>query len=131
MINPNRVLINLHNNHYFKDSHNLERLNDIVALHTVLSLGLLMSYTSCSSTDALYILLLLFEKKLAKGYFLIYHSRNPDRVIQRREFMSGLPKIPFLYDDEGETIEINDAREVFYTFEFEYSKTLSIVFEVI
>jgi hypothetical protein len=122
------LTISLSKSVFSENKKRLELLNDIVAHHTTLSPGLLMSYTGCSLRDAFYVLVLLFERNLAEGYLWIYHIANPEHAIQRRALSTGLPKVPFAYRDEDGEVTVTDLTEISYTFEFDIKPNIEPVF---
>ncbi len=107
------------NSIFFRDDTRLQKLNVLFEIHTTLSPSLIMSATNCDLSDALAILILLYEKYYADARILVYHRDEPDQPFQRRPFSDGLPKIPLAFDGEFGVREVTDAEELFVRFEFD------------
>ena len=110
--------IRLHRNFtFFQDVINLERLNAVLKIHNKLSPNLIIGGTGCSFQEALQILILLFEMRLADGFILVYLKDIPDAFIGRNPLEHGFPKFPYSYNYGDDVIGSPD--EVLYEFEFQ------------
>lgn len=113
---------------YFRERDNITLLNRLLRLHAFsnrISPHLLVSGTGCNYQEALQILILLYESRLADGYFLIYLKKSPDTYIGRRSFDEGFPKFPYSYEYNERTVE--SADEVLYQLEFKIVDSIEFV----
>lgn len=108
--------------------HNIERLqflNHLVQINTTLSADFVAGYTNCHIDDAMYILFVLLNLNLAEGFTLIYDSKNdPHRLVDRRPFRQGLPRLPYKYSYMDRQHIIQSMRDLLVAFEFDIKENL-------
>lgn len=106
---------------FSRNSVQLRKLNDLILLHRTLSPGLITGATGCSRTDALSILVILWENFVADGVIYAHLKLPPHEVVAKRNFEEGPPKLPLIVeidDDTEQSVTVNDIRDLFFRIEF-------------
>ena len=85
------------------------------------------SATGCRLEEAMALLIFLYDKSLANGFILVYHSKHQDFYFARRPLKEGLPSAREIFCQVCEE-NIEDELELLYDFEFVINKDVS--FEV-
>jgi hypothetical protein len=96
-------------------------LNDLVAVNKQLMPHVVAGATGCRLEEAMALLIFLFDKNLANGFVLIYHSKHQDFYFMRHPLKDGLPKVDKIFCQVCEE-NIEDESELLYDFEFVINK---------
>ena len=104
-----------------------ELLNDLVSVNKQLMPHIVASAIGCRLEEAMTLLIFLYDKNLANGFILVYHSKHQDFYFARRPIKEGLPKVSEIYCQVCEE-NIEDDIDLLYDFEFVINQDIS--FEV-
>lgn len=108
------------------DPRKLEHLNRILAIHSELTLSMLMvAEIGLTQPQALGILLELWDKNLATGSLITYHKLR-ELPILMSPFQEGFPKLPIVFrnDDTDEEVEIDTYDVLFFRLQFSTGSNL-------
>jgi len=105
----------------FKDKKKLEELNFLLEVQDDLSPGLITKAVGCTYTEALALLLTLYELYLAEGKLFVYDRDPPRELIETRPFSQGYPSFPITYSYSGQNKTIRSQDQVVYALEFRLS----------
>jgi len=103
-------------------------LNDLVAINKQLMPHVVAGATGCRLEEAMALLIFLYDKDLADGYILTYHSKHQDFYFMKRPLKEGLLKIDSLFCQVCEE-KIENENDLLYDFEFVINKE-EVKFEV-
>jgi hypothetical protein len=102
-------------------------LSDLVAVNKYLMPHIVAGATGCQLEEAMSLLISLYDRSLADGFILVYHSKHQDYYFEKWPLQKGLPSIHGFFCQVCEE-DIIDASELLYDFEFVINKDID--FEV-
>ena len=119
----------LHRLPSFRNTSQVQKLNDVFAIQNTLMPHQVAVATGCSLDDALTILLLLYDRYLAESFLLVYHVSHPEQPILTRKLSEGPPSVPVQCDLCERVIENDDELAYDYLFKTRDQINLSLLEE--
>lgn len=110
------IQVNLDKLPCLEDSVSLETLNRLFRSRDAVMLHELATSTGCSQQESMFLLMYLYDLRLAEPFLLVYHEDHLDVPILSRKLLDGFPSVPFTCPECERNITSTDQLSYDYSF---------------